>query len=87
MKQIRASSGPGRISWFINKTNSLRRAPCQSPNNAARLWVILILEQCLQNKALEWFKFIEVVCIYDQIIRFTAPCVARTLPTDLPMFA
>jgi len=38
--------------------NCLRRAPCKNQHIAARLLVILILEQCLQMKAFEWYKFI-----------------------------
>jgi len=46
------------ISRFINITEFTLPAPFLSQNSAARLWVILILEKCLQNKALEQFKFI-----------------------------
>ena len=40
-------------------------------NNAARVWVILNLYQCLQNKSLERFKFIaKQMCYYNFFLTF-----------------
>jgi len=38
-----------------------------SKNSAARLWVNLILDQCLQNKA---FETVEIYCKINVILQF-----------------
>ena len=43
-----------------------------------RLWVILILERCLQNNAMEWFKFIAKLILLLQFytdISLTEKCI------------
>jgi len=41
----------------MDLTDTMRKSE-SSQNSAARLWVNLILDQCLQNKAFETFSYI-----------------------------
>ena len=63
---------------------SFRRAPSYSQNNAARLWVIWILEQCLQNEMLDQLKCIAVTSLYWHLVECETYKQASLMNMDIP---